>query len=104
MITENGHGGYEQVNEAGYVEDDKRIDITAKFLHYLLKAKKEGVHVQGYYHWSAMDLYSWINGYEKRYGLIRVDFAKDLALTPKKSYYWYRDFIDHYFDGSMKDD
>lgn len=104
LITENGHGGYEQVNDAGYVEDDKRIDITAKFLNYLLKAKKEGVHVQGYYHWSAMDLYSWINGYEKRYGLIRVDFAKDLALTPKKSYYWYRDFIDHYFDGSMKDD
>lgn len=104
MITENGHGGYEQADETGFVNDEQRIKLTAEFLKYLLKAKSEGVKVHGYYHWSAMDLYSWINGYEKRYGLIRVDFAHQLALTPKKSYYWYRDFIDQYFSGSLKND
>lgn len=102
LITENGHGGYETADSKGFVKDDKRIELTSKFLHYLLKAKSEGVKVQGYYHWSAMDLYSWINGYDKRYGLIRVDFKNNLALTPKKSYYWYRDFIDQYFSGALK--
>ena len=45
-----------------------------------------------------MDLYSWINGYEKRYGLVRVDFERDLERTPKKSWYWYRDLIKRYRD------
>ena len=38
------------------------------------KAKEEGCNLEGYYVWSAMELYSWINGYEKRYGLIHVDY------------------------------
>ena len=29
-----------------------------------------GVNLKGYYVWSTMDLYSWINGYKKRYGLV----------------------------------
>lgn len=97
MITENGHGGYEVPDKNGYVEDDDRIKLTSEFLDYMLKAKNDGVKVCGYYHWSPMDLYSWINGYEKRYGLIRVDFDNNLKRIPKKSYYWYRDFIDQYF-------
>ena len=57
-------------------------------------AKEEGCNVKGFYVWSTMDLYSWINGYEKRYGLVRVDY-NDPALPriPKKSYYWYKEFI-----------
>lgn len=45
-----------------------------------------------------MDLYSWINGTVKRYGLVYVDFDKDLKRYPKQSYYWYRDFIKKYQD------
>lgn len=96
MITENGHGCYEEPNEEGYVEDDERIEVFEEFLTYMLKAKSEGVNVKGYYHWSTMDLYSWINGYRKRYGLVRVDFDHNLERIPKKSYYWYQDFIDNY--------
>ncbi len=96
LISENGHGIYETPDSNGYVEDDERIEIFAEFLEYMLKAKEDGVNVKGYYHWSTMDLYSWINGYEKRYGLVRVDFENDLQRIPKKSYYWYKDFIDNY--------
>ena len=38
-----------------------------------------------------MDLYSWINGYEKRYGLVRVDFDDDFRRIPKKSWSWFRE-------------
>lgn len=102
LITENGHGIYETPDGNGYVEDDERIEIMEEFLNYMLKAKDEGVNVKGYYHWSTMDLYSWINGYEKKYGLVRVDFDDDFRRIPKKSYYWYRDFINRYYEKSKK--
>ena len=58
--------------------------------------KKEGCNVLGYYAWSTMDLYSWVNGYEKRYGFVRVDFDHDNKRTPKKSYYWFKNLIEEY--------
>ena len=47
----------------------------------------------GYFVWSTMDLYSWINGYDKRYGLVYVDFENGNRRIPKKSYSWYREKI-----------
>lgn len=93
-ITENGHGCYEKPDEKGYVEDDERIEICSQFIYWMLKARKEGCNVKGYYMWSTMDLYSWINGYEKRYGLVRVDFEQGCKRIPKKSYYWYKNLIE----------
>ena len=52
--------------------------------------------MNGYYAWSTMDLYSWVNGYKKRYGLVYVDFDHDLKRIPKKSYYWYQELIKKY--------
>ena len=69
------------------------------YLYYILKAKEDGVNVKGYYVWSSMDLYSWINGYKKRYGLVRVDYEdENLRRIPKKSYYWYKKFIEEHKD------
>ena len=36
-----------------------------------------------------MDVLSWSNGYNKRYGLFYVDY-RDQKRYPKKSAYWYR--------------
>lgn len=98
-ITENGHGCYDEADENGYVEDNERIEFLENYLYYILKARADGVNVKGYYCWSTMDLYSWINGYKKRYGLVRVDFEDDnLKRIPKKSYYWYKNFIEQHKD------
>ncbi|MEG0076191.1 MAG: glycoside hydrolase family 1 protein [Anaerorhabdus sp.] len=98
-ITENGHGQYDIADENGYVEDNERIEFLNNYLQWILKAKEDGVNVRGYYVWSTMDLYSWINGYKKRYGLVRVDYEDgNLKRTPKKSFYWYKDFITKYKD------
>ena len=98
-VTENGHGCYDVPDENGYVEDDDRIAFLNDYIGWILKAKEDGVNVKGYYCWSTMDLYSWINGYKKRYGLVRVDYEDGLLRRiPKKSYYWYRDFITEHKD------
>ncbi|QOY60547.1 glycoside hydrolase family 1 protein [Thermophilibacter immobilis] len=93
VVAENGHGSYETPDARGFVEDDGRISVIGEFLDHLEKAKREGANVRGYYYWSTMDLYSWVNGYEKRYGLVRVDFDNGLKRIPKKSWGWYRDLI-----------
>lgn len=92
-ITENGHALYEQPDANGEVNDDERIEFLKSYLEWLIKAENEGCNVKGYYAWSTTDCYSWINGYEKRYGLIYVDYANGLKRIPKKSYHWYREFI-----------
>ena len=95
-ITENGHGCYEKPNDEGYVEDDERIEMMQGYIDYMLKAMEDGCNVRGYYAWSTMDLYSWVNGYEKRYGLVRVDFDDHNRRYPKKSYYWFKKLIEDY--------
>lgn len=92
-ITENGHAIYESPDENGEFHDDERIEFLKSYIDWMIKAENEGCNVKGYYAWSHTDCYSWINGYEKRYGLIYVDFDGDLKRKPKKSYYWFRDYI-----------
>ena len=92
-ITENGIGSYEKV-EGGKINDDFRIDFLSQHINEMLRAKEKGVDVRGYFVWSTFDLYSWVNGYKKRYGLVYVDFDDNCKRMPKKSYFWYRDLIE----------
>lgn len=95
-ITENGHGCYETPDADGYVADDERIEMMQGYIDYMYEAMKDGCNVCGYYAWSTMDLYSWVNGYEKRYGLVRVDFDDHNKRYPKKSYYWFKKLIEDF--------
>lgn len=87
-ITENGLG-YKDEFVDNTVYDDARIDYVKKHLEVISDAISSGVNVKGYFIWSLMDVFSWSNGYEKRYGLFYVDF-KTQERYPKKSAYWYK--------------
>lgn len=93
VITENGVGWHEVPDADGRVHDDYRIEYLKGYVHWIDKARAEGVDVRGYFVWSSLDLYSWINGYAKRYGLVYVDYDRGCARTAKDSWYWYRDMI-----------
>ncbi|WP_242258651.1 6-phospho-beta-galactosidase [Streptococcus thoraltensis] len=88
-ITENGLG-YKDEFVNNTVKDDARIDYVKQHLEAISDAIADGVNVQGYFIWSLMDVFSWSNGYEKRYGLFYVDFDTQ-ERYPKKSAYWYKD-------------
>ena len=64
-------------------------DLVRRHLYYLLKAIEAGVNVKGYFIWSLMDMFSWTNGYNKRYGLFYIDY-KTQKRYPKASAYWYK--------------
>ncbi len=88
FITENGMG-YKDEFEDGYIDDSPRIDYVRKHLAALLRAVEAGVNVGGYFLWSLMDMFSWTNGYNKRYGFFYVDF-KTQQRYPKASAYWFK--------------
>lgn len=89
IITENGLGYYDECID-GKVNDQYRIEFLNGFIYWIKKAMEDGCDVRGYFVWSTMDLYSWINGYKKRYGLVYIDYEDNNKRIPKESYYWYK--------------
>ena len=93
-ITENGIGLDDQVVD-GTVDDEPRITFVREHLEAVHRAMQDGVDVRGYYMWSLLDNFSWINGYKKRYGFLHVD-RETMQRTPKRSAAWFRDVAHHH--------
>ncbi|SMP06778.1 GH1 family beta-glucosidase [Shimia sagamensis] len=84
-VTENGMSAPDEIL-GGVVADPHRIDYLNRHLSAAKEAIAAGVPLAGYYVWSLMDNYEWALGYEKRFGLIHVDFDT-FERTPKQSYH-----------------
>ena len=92
MITENGMSCFDWVSLDGKVHDPNRIDFLHRYLRSIKDAVSEGIPVLGYQYWSIMDNFEWAEGYDKRFGLIYVDYQTQQRI-PKDSFYWYADVI-----------
>lgn len=97
LITENGIGAPDKLEENNVINDDYRIDYIRRHLEQLQLAINDGVSVIGYCPWSVIDVVSTHQGYGKRYGFIYVDRdefnLKDLRRIKKKSFNWYKNVI-----------
>lgn len=92
LILENGLGHRDKI-ENDAVHDDYRIQYLAAHIERMKEAEADGVDLIGYLTWSATDLYSTREGFEKRYGFVYVDKAT-LKRTKKDSFYWYKKVIE----------
>ena len=90
-VTENGMANADVVT-AGEVNDPARIDYIDAHLAAVKRAGAEGVPVRGYFVWSLLDNYEWALGYDKRFGIVHVDFDT-LERTPKASWHALRDAL-----------
>jgi beta-glucosidase len=90
-ITENG-AAYDDPVINGRCDDPRRIDYLDLHLRAVKDAIDEGVDIRGYYQWSLMDNFEWSLGYDKRFGLVHVDF-ETMDRTPRESAFWYREVI-----------
>ena len=90
-ITENGMANPDVIAD-GQIDDQARIDYLDAHLAKVRQAIAEGVPVAGYFIWSLLDNYEWSFGYEKRFGLVHVDFDT-LTRTPKASWHAVRDML-----------
>lgn len=97
MVTENGLGAYDTLEEGDVIHDPYRIDYLAKHIAQMHEAIQDGCEIIGYYPWSFMDVLSSSNGYNKRYGFVYVnrddDDLKDLRRIRKESFHWYTQVI-----------
>lgn len=91
IVTENGAAFPDIVTESG-IKDTKRLKFLQDYLEQVLKAKKEGVPVKGYFVWSFMDNFEWAEGYRPRFGLVHVDFTTQKR-TIKDSGLWFKEFL-----------
>jgi len=91
LITENGASFTDTVID-GKINDKERTQYIKDHLQQILKAKKEGCNVEGYFVWSLTDNFEWAEGYNARFGLIHIDFDTQQR-TIKDSGLWFRDFL-----------
>jgi beta-glucosidase len=91
IITENG-AAFTDTVQNGEVHDPKRLNYIKNIISQVLRAKKEGVNVRGYFVWTLLDNFEWAEGYYPRFGLVYVDFTTQKRII-KSSGYWYADFL-----------
>ena len=90
-VTENG-GAFKDRIEGGRIHDAQRTDYIARHIAAVAEAMRQGVCMQGYMVWSLLDNFEWASGFEKRFGIVHVDYETQRR-TLKDSALWYRDFI-----------
>ncbi|MFF8842299.1 GH1 family beta-glucosidase [Streptomyces sp. NPDC015127] len=88
LITENGAAYEDGTAPDGTVHDPDRIAYVHAHLEAVHRAVRDGADVRGYFLWSLMDNFEWAYGYEKRFGMVHVDYETQVR-TPKSSARWY---------------
>ena len=92
VICENGAAYADVVGPDGSIDDPERTNYIRHHIDAMKVAIDRGVDVRGYFLWSLMDNFEWARGYDKRFGIVRVDF-ETMTRTIKSSGAWYRDFL-----------
>ncbi|NTU42492.1 MAG: family 1 glycosylhydrolase [Nitrospirales bacterium] len=65
IITENGIATHDA---------QRKIDFLKRHVDVLGKCIADGIDVRGYFYWSLIDNYEWLQGMDSRFGLYKVDF------------------------------
>ncbi|HGG06148.1 MAG TPA: beta-glucosidase [Aliiroseovarius sp.] len=84
FITENG-AAFDGPVKNGRVDDSDRVAFMNDHLRATLQAIENGANVRGFFYWSLLDNFEWAYGYEKRFGLVHVDYETQKR-TPKLSF------------------
>lgn len=92
-VTENGMAAPDALAD-GTCADAGRIAYYAEHLEACRRAIAEGVPLAGYMSWSLLDNYEWALGYDKRFGLVHVDF-ETLKRSPKASWHAWARALEH---------
>ena len=91
IVTENG-AAFTDLIVNNRIDDAERIAFLKAYIGEVLRAKKEGVKVNGYFVWTLLDNFEWAEGYHPKFGLIHVDFKTQKRIV-KASGKWYSELI-----------
>ena len=84
------------VAEAGVADhdDDIRADYIKRLVRSIREALRQGADVRGYMYWSLLDNYEWAAGFDKRFGLVEIDYDT-LERKIRPSAYVYKNIIEN---------
>jgi beta-glucosidase len=91
LITENGAAFADELVN-GKINDLDRTQYIQDNLRQILRAKKDGYQVDGYFVWTLTDNFEWAEGYHPRFGLIHINFETQERII-KDSGHWYQQFL-----------
>ncbi|MFJ6213920.1 GH1 family beta-glucosidase [Streptomyces sp. NPDC092296] len=91
-VTENGSAYQDTVGRDGSVHDPERTAYLEEHLAACARAVARGVPLAGYFAWSLLDNFEWAYGYDKRFGLVHVDYDTQQR-TVKSSGHRYAELI-----------
>ncbi|MFJ8601919.1 GH1 family beta-glucosidase [Streptomyces shenzhenensis] len=94
-VTENGCAYPDVVRPDGTVDDPERQDYLVEHLAACAAAARKGAPLAGYFAWSLLDNFEWAYGYDKRFGLVHVDYRTQQR-TIKNTGHRYADIIHHH--------
>jgi beta-glucosidase len=92
IITESGVCCKDIPTSDKSIDDGERIEFYIRTLRSVLRAKQEGVPVEGLFAWSLTDNFEWAEGLNSRFGLVYVDFLKQHRIM-KASGEWFSEFL-----------
>ncbi|MFW5658465.1 MAG: GH1 family beta-glucosidase [Bacteroidota bacterium] len=91
IVTENGAAFPDRV-EDGRVHDKDRVQYYQDYIGQVLRAKRAGAPIEGYFAWTFMDNFEWAEGYHPRFGLVHVNYDTQQRIV-KDSGRWFRAFL-----------
>jgi beta-glucosidase len=92
IVTENGAAYDDEPDASGEISDEDRRRFLELHIAAAADALDAGTPLEGYFAWSLLDNFEWAEGYRRRFGLVRVDYATQ-ERTVKRSGRWYGDLI-----------
>jgi beta-glucosidase len=87
-ILGSGAAFADQIDTDGRICDEPRIAYLRGYLGAVLDAIAAGVPVRGYFVRSLLDSFEWVFGYNRRFGLVHIDFTTG-ERRPKDSFQFY---------------
>ena len=100
IVTENG-AAFKDTLLDGKVHDIDRVKYLQEHIEQVLRAKMDGVRVNGYFVWTLMDNFEWAEGFRPKFGLVHVD-CKTQQRIVKDSGKWYAEFLKKTSTASLK--
>jgi beta-glucosidase len=91
VVTENG-ASFNDVVVDDRVRDARRINFYEQHLAEVLRAKRDGMPVDGFFAWTLLDNFEWAEGYRPRFGLVHVDHATQRRVV-KDSGHWFAELL-----------
>jgi len=83
-VVENGLADY---------KDEKRGAFIISHIDAVHRALQAGVDMRGYFHWSLLDNYEWAFGFDRHFGLVKINY-ETMAREIRPSAYIYKKICD----------